>query len=294
MTKKINNKPKSAKEVQVKSKAQKPSSAKSSSVKPSSPQAMKKESNKDKKNEQKGYFGVIFISLSVIAILFFFILLVWFKNSLFLAKDLIEVEALNSDQQNIGLETDPFLTPGDIYLSPDKEPTIQSGPVLGGDSGKKVKLFYFSDFDCPFCLEQERVIKNIFEKYKNDIVVVWKDFPEADFDSFSYQAARAARCAHEQGAFWGYSDLLREEKSQVKKIDTNSFLLLADKIKLDLDAFWGCLNSTDVDMAIIDDIIEGENLGISGIPYFHIGGQDYVGSIDEEELVAIIDREIEK
>lgn len=255
----------------------------------------KKSLKSDVVENKKDYFSIVFVSVSIFMFFVLLFSLVWFKNSLFRAKDLIELEKLQNERLSM-LEgsKDPLLN----IKSGDKKEIIspaddKSDPVLGERSTKKLKLFYFSDFDCAFCFEQEKIIKNIFEKYSDRMFVVWKDYPNlADINGFSYQAARAARCAQKQDNFWAYSDLLYKEKDKFDSLKNDLFLLLAEKANLNLNNFISCLNANSVDSLIESNIREAESLGVLGIPYIYINDKDFLGNLSEQELQEIIEIEL--
>lgn len=245
--------------------------------------------------KRRDYFGIIFVSVSILMFLLLAFLLSWFKNSLFLAKDLVEIEkVINEENPRIIKTDDPLLS---IRNNPELEEPISSNldPVLGEYSADKLKIFYFSDFECSFCLEQIQAIRNIFNKYQDKITVTWKDYPDIrDKKDFSYQAARAARCAQAQDSFWVYSDLIYKEIKRTSQVDDDFFTRLAGQAKLNLNSFVSCLNNNQVDSLILSNVLEAEDLGILGIPYIYINGKDFLGNLSQEELEEIVEEELEE
>ncbi|MFA5420471.1 MAG: hypothetical protein WC280_00380 [Patescibacteria group bacterium] len=66
---------------------------------------------KKKKASKKDYFEIFFISFSVIMFFIFVLVFVWFKNSLFLAKDKAALEFLISEEvQNQNNISDPYIS----------------------------------------------------------------------------------------------------------------------------------------------------------------------------------------
>lgn len=284
------NKNKSTKEVKEKKEKKTSSIKKDDNIVISKKETKKKIVAKNKKD----YFSVIFISVSITMFLILIFSLVWFKNSLFLAKDMVEIKMIKDNTtEKISPAADPFLNVKNQETELIKPIDNRFDPILGEDSAEKVKLFYFSDFNCSFCFEQEKIIKDVFEKYKEKMVVVWKDYPDLkDVNSFSYQAARAARCAQNQNNFWSYSDLLYKEKGRFSSLKNDLFLVLAGKAGLNLDNFLACMNDNNVDSLILNNVKEAEDLGILGIPYIYVNDKDFLGNLDEDELSEIIEMEI--
>jgi protein-disulfide isomerase len=251
--------------------------------------------NKEGIKKQKDYFGLIFVSVSILMFLVLIFSLAWFKNSLFLAKDMVEIEKIKNISK-ISEADDPFLNMQNQKNENLTNPIISNlDPVLGENSSKKIKIFYFADFNCSFCFEQVQIIKNVFNKYQDKIAVTWKDYPDTkDKKGFSYQAARAARCAQEQNNFWAYSDLLYKEGERFSTLNNDLFLVLAGKAGLNLDSFLSCMNENNVDNLILNNIIEAENLGVLGIPYIYINDRDFLGNLDQDELEEIVENELRK
>lgn len=256
---------------------------------------IKKMVKKEVVENKSDYFGFIFVSVSVLMFLILVFSLAWFKNSLFLAKDIVEIEKIE-DSSKISQANDPFLNIQNENNEDLVSPINSSlDPILGENSSKKINIFYFADFNCSFCFEQVQIIKNVFNKYQDKITVTWKDYPDtADKKGFSYQAARAARCAQEQNNFWTYSDLLYKEGGKFSSLNSDLFLVLAEKADLNLDNFLSCMNKTDVDALILNNINEAENLGVLGIPYIYINDRDFLGNFDQDELEEIVEDELKK
>ncbi len=251
--------------------------------------------NKVIKKQKKDYFEITFILISILLFLLLLVSIYWFRNSLFNAKDQVALDLLNNQGKNsmVSLE-DPFVSTK-TYKLEEAGPSIQlSDPVLGRPEAK-IKIFYWSDFACSFCSEQENILKKVYDKFKEDVLIIRKDYPDTNsVESFSFQASRAARCANIQGKFWNYNELLYKNKDQFTESSSQLFIDLAQIIKLNLEDFRVCLQSNEVDQDILDNIEEAEDLGVVGIPYIYINDKDFLGDINEEELGALIESELEK
>jgi len=180
-------------------------------------------------------------------------------------------------------------------------PIVQaSDPSLGPDDAKIV-ITYFSDYACGYCGEQEETLKQILDEYEGRVRLTWKDYPEIDNNSMSWQAAIAARCAQAQGRFWEYHDLLygenidfsfKEDQSSAESIDF--FISLAGEINLDRDLFRECLQNEITTQLVLDNILEARALDINGIPFIYINNQEVMGEMGLEDLRRIIEIELNK
>ncbi len=184
---------------------------------------------------------------------------------------------------------DPYTTKIPNLRDMLKGPIITNlDPVLG-DINSDVVLVLFSDFECSYCAKQEKVLKDAVEKY--DIGLVWKDYPASDFESRSYKAAIAARCAQTENAFWDYHDLLFAGDFDISK---GRLLTIAEDLHLDIDDFSDCLDNHSTAQLVNDNMLEAEALGINGIPFLYVNDQEILGEITKDELEQLIELELAK
>lgn len=229
------------------------------------------------KNMKDKYFTFIFILGSILSIFILVFVFTWLRDSVFLASDLVKRE---------------FYADNTVKMS--KPLDIFSDPKLESLNKATVDIYYFSDFSCDFCLDQLETIKDVYAEYSDNLRVVWKDYPEANFNSYSYQAARAARCAQQQGAFWDYSRMLKLQDVNFLQSGQTAFSNIASDLNLNVNKFNACMNDDDVDSLILANIREAASLGISAIPYIYINSMEFVGGLNKEELINIIEMEINK
>lgn len=115
----------------------------------------------------------------------------------------------------------------------------------------------------------EPTIKQILEKYPDDVRLVYKHFP-LPIHANSRKAAEAAECAADQGNFWEYHDKLFENQ------ETLYVPMLKDYAKqtgLNTTQFNACLDSGAMSNRVEQDKKEGESLGVRGTPTFFVNGK---------------------
>jgi protein-disulfide isomerase len=167
-----------------------------------------------------------------------------------------------------------------------------------GNTGAKVAVVIYEDFQCPFC---ERFFtdseKNIRETYVKDgkVQLIYRDF--AFLGPESIKAAEAARCAKDQGQFWEYHDYLfthqdGENKGNFSDIRLKSF---AKTLNLDTAGFSQCLDSGKYTQAIKDAGNEGGNAGVQSTPKgFILKNGKVVDTIDGAVPFATVKQKIDK
>src|SRR6266851_2800334 len=98
-------------------------------------------------------------------------------------------------------------------LKTDLQPSI-------GTPGAPVVLVLFSDFQCPFCKEEAKVLRtNILSAYPKQVRVYFKDLPLDQIHPWAKPAAIAGRCVFKQtpAAFWDYHDWVYEHQAEITK-----------------------------------------------------------------------------
>lgn len=160
-------------------------------------------------------------------------------------------------------------------------------PSTGGPSAP-VTIIEFSDFQCPFCRAAESSLKQVRQKYGDEVRLVYMDFP-LGFHPHAMDAARAARCAADQDKFWQFHDALFLDQ---KKLDPDNLKQTAAKVGLDRDKFNACFSNGKEDAGIRQDMAEGNSLGVTGTPTFFINGRELVGAQPAPKFNEVIDEEI--
>ena len=80
---------------------------------------------------------------------------------------------------------------------------IPAGAPSTGPETAKVTIVEFTDYQCPYCHRAQSVIDEVLQRYSGQVRFVHLDYP-LEGHAEAVPAARAARCAAEQGKFWEY------------------------------------------------------------------------------------------
>jgi len=159
-----------------------------------------------------------------------------------------------------------------------------------GPKAAKVTIAEFSDFQCPFCKRVEPTVKEILQKYPNDVAIVFINQP-LPFHEHAMEAAQAFQAAHRQGKAWPMHDKMYDNNTALERANLEKYAqdigLNVSKFKKDMD-----------DPKIKEEIAEHQKLatsvGATGTPTFFINGRQIVGAQPFAEFQKIIDEEIKK
>ena len=174
-----------------------------------------------------------------------------------------------------------------------------SNPVLGGTgavTGESypvaadgaLTVIEFSDFQCPFCSRASPVVKQLREKWGDQINFVYKHFPLRSIHPNAQKAAEAVECARDQGKFEMYHDALFASPN----LGDSTLRELAAKISLDPAQFNTCLDSGEKASIVESDLQEGIAKGVTGTPTFFVGSEKIGGAVPFATLDAAVARQI--
>jgi protein-disulfide isomerase len=178
-----------------------------------------------------------------------------------------------------------------LHLAPPRvEVAVPAGAPARGPESAPVTIVEFTDYQCPYCHRAQTVIDEVVAKYPDKVRLVHMDFP-LDGHPGAVPAARAARCAGEQGRFWEYHrDLMVSPGS----LDDADLKARAGKLRLEPAAFASCLASGRHDEAIQGAFQRGEELGVTGTPAYFVNGRVLSGARPLTDFTELIDSELAK
>jgi len=139
-----------------------------------------------------------------------------------------------------------------------------------GDPEAPLAILDFSDYSCPSCRQFTSTVKPFLDQgYVQQGLARFQyyDFPLPGFPN-SFLAARAARCAGDQDAYWPFHDeLFRNQPSWSIMADpVSTFEGYAGNLGLDRGAFRSCLRSDRHADVVTANRDLGRELGVQGTP----------------------------
>lgn len=154
------------------------------------------------------------------------------------------------------------------------------GNILG-DTNAKIKIYVFSDYQCPICPVHNVMMHKLAKEMKG-IQIIHKNLPldtecnpylQAPFHYGSCIDARYAIAAEEQGKLWDMNNILFEKKPQTEA----EILKLAKPLGFDLQKLQQDANSPAATERLRQDIDFAYKHGINGTPTTMIGNDVYIG-----------------
>ena len=177
-----------------------------------------------------------------------------------------------------------LLTEINTYKTVEPNPAITgTNNYWFGSSKPKITIVEFADFSCPLCKNSFPNIREIGLKYKNDVKIIFRDFPLYEN---SINLALATRCAGEQGLFWLMHDKLfvQQDKFSLEELPN-----LANQIGADVNKFNDCLKNEKYLNNIKKDYSDAQVLEVTGTPTWFINGYKISGDIPNDLFIQIIE-----
>ncbi|MDO8668577.1 MAG: thioredoxin domain-containing protein [bacterium] len=161
-----------------------------------------------------------------------------------------------------------------------------------GSANAKITIVEFGDFACPVCLQSFPTVREISLRYKNDIKLIWRDYPVVS--DYSANLALAARCAGEQGLFWPMHDKLFQNQGVGQTDDKiaqfDELAALANQIGANQAKFKDCFDRQKYLPQIQKDLTDGQAFGIAGTPTYFIDGYKLEGDVPLDIFIKMIEQ----
>jgi cyclophilin family peptidyl-prolyl cis-trans isomerase/protein-disulfide isomerase len=163
-----------------------------------------------------------------------------------------------------------------------------------GPEDARITIVEYADFQCPYCSEASIILKDIQEKYPEDVRIVYRHFPLVSIHDKATLATQASEAAGLQGAdaFWSMHDMLYETQTAWGMFTVEEFgswlvdqaaILDLDSEQFELDLFSETI-VTEAEATWID----GQEMGIQGTPYIKINSL-YDAKADLTMLTSIVE-----
>jgi protein-disulfide isomerase len=176
-----------------------------------------------------------------------------------------------------------YLFTGAAATEAFEAPPVMSTDVTYGPEAAPVTVIEYSDFQCPFCAEYAKWMKQLREEYGDRVQFVFRNYPLAKHEWAQF-AAQVAYAASLQGKFWEMHDLLYERQDEWAAASDPRPLFdsYAESLGLDLDKLHADADAQSAIDFIKTQALEGKDAGVSHTPWFVIDGESVLPRSLEE------------
>ena len=192
----------------------------------------------------------------------------------------------------------------DISQNPMDKVSAAGRPARGGPANAPVLIVGFDDLECPYCaVMNAELFPAILNRYKDQVRIVYRDFPLDEIHPWARHAAVDANCLASASAsgYWNFVDYVHAHAADMagpeKSVDKANLAL--DKLtldegarqKVDQSALIACVLKQD--SAVVNQSVlqaEADPLRVDSAPILYINGEKVNGVVPIETIYTIIDR----
>ncbi len=158
-----------------------------------------------------------------------------------------------------------------VLVSADSMADASATHVRGPETAT-VTLVEFGDFQCPTCAAFHPVLKDLLERFPEDLKIEFHHMPLVSIHPNAMPASVAAEAAGMQGQFWEMNDLLFENQSSWSPLPNPApaYVAYAQSLGMDIDQFERDSRSEEVQGRVLADARLANNLGLQGTPSFFV------------------------
>ena len=165
-------------------------------------------------------------------------------------------------------------------------PPLEDLDHVRGERGAPLELVMFGDFQCPYCLGAQSILRRVRERLGDRLVFGFRHLPIPERHPLAPLAAEASEAAAAQGSFWEFHDALYANQPRLSR---ETILELAGEHGLDAQRMEAEIDSGAHRDRIARDVASAEASGATGTPTFFINGKRFFGAYDAGSLVEALE-----
>jgi protein-disulfide isomerase len=155
-----------------------------------------------------------------------------------------------------------------IVFEPVYKIDVDGLPFKGPEEAP-VSIVVFDDYQCPYCAGLDPLLRQVVEKYPNDVKLVIKHFPLPSHE-YAKKAAIAALAAGKQGKFWEIHEKLFANQNDLNDAKVEA---IAQELGLDMVKFNKDREDPAIASLIDRDINSANQANVGGTPTIFVSGK---------------------
>ena len=165
-------------------------------------------------------------------------------------------------------------------------PPLAASDHILGELGGPLELVMFGDFQCPFCLGAQSVLRRVRERLGERLVFGFRHLPIPERHPLAPLAAEASEAAAAQGRFWEYHDTLFLAQP---KLSRETMLAVGAELGLDVERIAAELEAGAHRPRVERDLDSAARSGATGTPSFYVNGARHYGAYDASSLIEALE-----
>ncbi|HET8956611.1 MAG TPA: DsbA family protein [Solirubrobacterales bacterium] len=165
-------------------------------------------------------------------------------------------------------------------------PPLEDLDHVRGERGAPLELVMFGDFQCPFCLGAQSVLRRVRERLGDRLLFGFRHLPIPERHPLAPLAAEASEAAAAQGRFWDYHDALFAAQP---RLSPETIFEVGADLGLDAERMRSEVDARAYRDRVARDRASAEASGATGTPTFFVNGKRFFGAYDAGSLVEALE-----
>jgi protein-disulfide isomerase len=161
-------------------------------------------------------------------------------------------------------------------------PPLEDLDHVRGEPGAPLQLVMFGDFQCPFCLGAQSILRRVTDRLGDRLLFGFRHLPIPEKHRLAGLLAEASEAVAAQGKFWEYYAALYANQP---KISPELAFELAGELGADAERVKAEVDSGAHRPRIERDLASATASGATGTPTFFVNGRRHFGAYDASSLV---------
>ncbi|HET7445607.1 MAG TPA: DsbA family protein [Solirubrobacterales bacterium] len=165
-------------------------------------------------------------------------------------------------------------------------PPLEDIDHVRGERGAELELVMFGDFQCPFCLGAQSILRRVRDRLGDRLTFAFRHLPIPEKHPLAPLAAQASEAAGAQGRFWEYHDALFAAQPRLSR---ETMIAVARDLDLDADRLAAEIDAEAYAERIARDLASAMASGATGTPTFFTNGLRHPGAYDAASLIEALE-----
>jgi Na+:H+ antiporter, NhaA family len=161
-------------------------------------------------------------------------------------------------------------------------PSLEAIDHVRGEPDAPLRLVMFGDFQCPFCLGAQSILRRVRERLGEELLFAFRHLPIPERHPLAPLAAEASEAAAAQGRFWDFHDELFAAQPRLSR---ETMLAVGRDLGLDAERMAAEIDAGTHRDRVVRDLDSAERSGATGTPTFFVNGVRHYGAYDASSLI---------
>jgi protein-disulfide isomerase len=165
-------------------------------------------------------------------------------------------------------------------------PPLEDVDHVRGERGRELELVMFGDFQCPFCLGAQSILRRLRDRLGERLTFAFRHLPIPEKHPLAPMAAQASEAAAAQGKFWEYHDALFAAQPRLSR---ETMIAVSRDLGLDAERLAAEIDAEAYSERIDRDLASAAASGATGTPTFFANGVRHFGAYDASSLIEALE-----